>query len=70
MLGQQGQYAAAVDEFTEAIRLEPDFAEPHYNLGSVLDRQGQYAAAVAMHQEAIRLKPVLALKKLITPPAP
>jgi len=32
----KGQYDAAIAEFKEAIRLNPDFAEAHNDLGSAL----------------------------------
>ena len=49
--------AAAVAQYQEAVRLKPDYAEAHYNLGNAFKEQGQLAAAVAQYQEAVRLKP-------------
>ena len=46
--------------YQEPLRLKPDFAEGHYNLGNALQAQGGSAAlaeAVAHYQEALRLKP-------------
>ena len=33
---EQGQLAEAVAQYQEAIRLRPDYAEAHYNLGIAL----------------------------------
>src|SRR5262249_30741870 len=42
-----------------AIRLRPDFAEAHTNLGNALYHQGKVPEAIAAHRAAIRLKPDL-----------
>jgi tetratricopeptide (TPR) repeat protein len=47
-------------EFREAIRLEPDSAEAHHNLGTALTAQGKSESAIAAFREAIRLKPDMA----------
>ena len=49
--------AEAVAQYQEALRLKPDYAEAHNNLGIALQDQGQLAEAVAQYQEALRLKP-------------
>src|SRR5262249_44251226 len=41
----------------EAIRLKPDYAEAHNNLGVALGGQGKLKEAEAACREAIRLKP-------------
>ena len=48
---------AAVAAGREAIRLKPDDAEAHTNLGNVLSSQGKLDEAIAEYREAIRLKP-------------
>jgi tetratricopeptide (TPR) repeat protein len=55
--GGQGKLAEAVAAFQEAIRLKPDYANAHHNLGLTRYYQGKLAEAVAAYQEAIRLKP-------------
>jgi tetratricopeptide (TPR) repeat protein len=47
----------AAAEYKKAIRLKPDFADAHNNLGVALAQQGQYGAAAVEYKKAIRLKP-------------
>ncbi len=54
---KQGKYKEAVAHFTEALRLNPGYAEAHNNLGNVLYTQGKYDEAVAHFTEALRLNP-------------
>jgi serine/threonine-protein kinase len=52
-----GRYPEAEAAYHEAIRLKPDFAEAHNNLGIVLVDQRRYPEAEAAYREAIRLRP-------------
>ena len=56
----RGSWTLAVAEYREAIRLKPDSAQAHSNLGNVLREQAKLDLAVAACREAIRLKPDLA----------
>jgi tetratricopeptide (TPR) repeat protein len=50
----------AIKEFEMAVRLEPDYPESHFNLGSALSRSGvpgDLAKAIAEYQTAVRIKP-------------
>jgi Tfp pilus assembly protein PilF len=48
----------AIAAFREAIRLKPDYAEAHINVGALLcDVKHDYTGAEAEFREAIRLKP-------------
>ena len=47
----------AIASYREAIRLKPDYAEAHNNLGTALRDKGQLDDAIASHSQAIRLKP-------------
>ena len=53
--GADGSEVAA--EFREAIRLRPDYAEAHNNLGLVLVQAGDDEAGIAALREAVRLGP-------------
>ena len=56
----RGSLTEAIAAFREAIRLKPDLASAHYNLGNALRVQGKLDEAIAAYREAIRLKPDLA----------
>ena len=57
LLDQRGQLDAAIEHYSEALRLKPDLADAQNNLGAALDRQGKTEDAIAHYREAIRLKP-------------
>jgi tetratricopeptide (TPR) repeat protein len=56
-LEELGNLPGAVAEYKETIRLKPDDAPAHTDLGAALDDQGQYADAITEDKEAIRLEP-------------
>jgi Flp pilus assembly protein TadD len=53
----QGDFAEAMAECREAIRLKPDDAESHFTLGAILARQENWPGAIAEYRETLRLKP-------------
>ena len=48
----QGKLEEAIAEYRAAIRLKPDFAEAHCNLGNALTDQGKLDEAVAEYRAA------------------
>ena len=56
----KGKLAEAVEQFREAIRIKPEYAEAYSKLGLALERQGKVEEAVVAYREAIRSKPDLA----------
>jgi Flp pilus assembly protein TadD len=54
---KQGQIKAAVEKFREAVRLAPDNAQAHQQLGLALRRQGAVSEARIALETARRLAP-------------
>lgn len=52
-----GQYDRAISSFKEAIRLDPNYIDAYYNLGSVLEYLQQYDAALAVFKQIIVRQP-------------
>jgi tetratricopeptide (TPR) repeat protein len=57
LLRQQGQIDAAMDEYEQALRFNPDYPEAHNNLGITLATKGQTDEAIHEFRESLRLKP-------------
>ncbi len=54
---ESGDYKGAIADYTQAIRLKPNYAEAYYKRGIAKEDLGQYLAAIADYDNAIRLKP-------------
>lgn len=54
---REKRYAQAEAQFTEALKLRPDFALAANNLGFVFYRQGKYAEAARWFENAVRMDP-------------
>jgi Flp pilus assembly protein TadD len=52
-----GRTEDAEAEYREALRINPDDAEAHYNLGNLLKETGRTEDAEAEYREAIRINP-------------
>ena len=59
-LAAAGKDEEAIEVFKLAIRLRPDFANAHYNLGSEYQRLGNFAAAIEEFNQALSLQPCYA----------
>jgi tetratricopeptide (TPR) repeat protein len=55
--GTLGRASDAAAEFSQAIRLQPDNADAHYNLGIALEQADRVQEAVGEFKETIRLRP-------------
>ena len=54
---QTGRTQEAIGHFEEALRINPDSADAHYNLGAALARLGRVPEAIAQYEQALRIKP-------------
>jgi tetratricopeptide (TPR) repeat protein len=54
---KQGQIDEAINQYQEAFRLNPQYADACYTLGSALLKKGQIDEAIGQFQEVIRLRP-------------
>ena len=59
-LFEQGRVDEAIDEYTEGIRLDPEWAELYFCRGTTYCRLGQTERGIEDLSEAIRLDPELA----------
>ncbi len=55
--GRQGKYDEAANHYSEALKLNPNIACAHFNLGNIFAMSGQFEEASAHFQEALRLEP-------------
>ena len=53
---KQGDYAAAVREFQEAIKLDPNYQKAYTNLGLAYKRLGDFQSAIKNYDIAINMK--------------
>lgn len=58
-LQQEGKFSEAADEYRAILKLKPDYAEAHANLGVVLARLGKYEEATQAYEAAYKLAPHL-----------
>ena len=61
-LSEAKQYDRAIDEFDEAIRIRPDYAQGHFSLGRALERRaarGDIDAAIDQYRRALACDPTL-----------
>src|SRR5262245_42599262 len=54
---RKGRTSEAIDQFTEALRIDPHYAEAHNNLGYALLVTGRTSAAIEQCKEALRIDP-------------
>ena len=51
------EYQKSISEYTEAIRLKPDYADAYNNRGLAYDHNNEYDKAIGDYSAAIRLDP-------------
>ena len=53
----KGEYDRAIQDYSQAIKLNAKFAAAYNNRGVVYDRKGEYDRAIADYDQAIRIDP-------------
>lgn len=56
-LASRGKNDEAIQQYSAALRIRPDFAEAHNHLGNIYKIQGIPDAAIDHYKEALRIKP-------------
>ena len=54
---EEGKSELAIADFTQAIQLNPDYANAYYSRGRVYDEQGDNEQAIVDYNEVVRLDP-------------
>jgi len=47
----------AIDAYKQAIRIDPDYADAHFNLGVTYDESDRYKEAIEAYKQVIRINP-------------
>ena len=58
---QNNQYDVAVEEFKEALKIKPEFAEASNNMGLALFYLSRFDEAIKEYENALRIEPEFAL---------
>ncbi len=56
-LARQGRVNEAIENYQQALRMEPTFSVAHYNLGNLLARQGRLEEATLYYEAALKIDP-------------
>ena len=57
---KRGQYTLAIENFTKAIDLNPNYVEAYYNRGAAYNANSEFDRAIEDYSEALKLKPKVA----------
>jgi hypothetical protein len=65
LLGSEGRFDEAITHLLKAIRLNPVYADPYFNLGVAYYRKGNRQEAVRYYRESLRLEPGDTARRLV-----
>jgi Flp pilus assembly protein TadD len=57
VLIQTGRVSEAIEQYEQALKINPDDAKAHYNLGTAFGRTGRVSEAIEQLQRAVKIKP-------------
>ena len=46
-----------IESYKQAVKIDPDYAEAHFNLGDTYDETGKYEEAIESYKQAVRINP-------------
>jgi tetratricopeptide (TPR) repeat protein len=52
-----GEVQEAIEHWEQALRIKPDYADAHYNLGIALEQTGKIQEAIQHYEQALRIQP-------------
>jgi Flp pilus assembly protein TadD len=55
VLQQTGRRSEAIEQFEQALKINPGDAKAHYNLGAVLQQTGRFSEATQQFDQALKL---------------
>ena len=50
----------AMEHWEQALRINPDYASAHYNLGIALEQAGRVSEAIGHYEQALQINPNMA----------
>ena len=53
----QGKFDEAINHYSEALQIKPDYAQAHNNMGIALTNKGKIEEAITRFREALRIEP-------------
>src|SRR4051794_30551121 len=56
----RGRTSEAIDQYKQALQIDPDYAEAHHNLGSAFLLMGRTPEAIEHYEQALRIDPAFA----------
>jgi tetratricopeptide (TPR) repeat protein len=57
LLARQGKLAEKIEHYQQVLRIQPNDAGAHINLGKALARQGKLAEAIEHYEQVLRIQP-------------
>ena len=62
-MAHRGRIGEAITQYEQTLRIEPDYAEAHCNLGIALEKAGRMPEAIQHYKRALKLRPDLTVAR-------